>query len=105
MSFTGLLATADRAILGLLGGVVRYSPTTGPAVTIKGIFDCAYLKVALGQAGISSEGPVVWFRESDLPSDPEVDLEAEITIGETVFTIRETHKDGQGGVLIFLHEA
>lgn len=102
MAFPALLALADRATLQHLGGVVRYTPGTGAAVDVRGVFDAAYVKVDAGHAGVSSSGPAVFLRLEDLPSDPEDDAPG-ITVDGVGYVVREVQKDGLGGVLLHLH--
>lgn len=102
MSFSALLAAADRAALQHLGGPVRYAPSAGAPVDVSGIFDAAYVRVDAGQAGVVSSGPAVFLRLSDLPTDPEED-EPTITVDGATFRVREPQKDGLGGVLLLLH--
>lgn len=106
MDFAALLAAADRAALSTLGDAIRYepSPMTGEAVDVRGIFDAVYVRVEAGGASVSSSGPAVFLRLSDLPGDPEEDDDALVTARGTEYRVRESHKDGQGGVLLMLRE-
>jgi hypothetical protein len=101
MTFSDLLATADRVTLDILGDSVTYAPTTGAAVVVTGIFDSAYVRVDAGHAGVSSTGPAVFLLLADLPSDPAEDA-ATITVESVQYEIREVQKS-QGAVLLFLH--
>ena len=103
MGWASHLATADRAVLGVLGGPVLYGPGVGEAVEVRGIFDASYVKVDAGTAGGSSVGPAVVLRLADLPSDPEDD-DPTITAAGTAYRVREVQRDGQGGVLLLLHQ-
>lgn len=106
MAFTDLVERADLAVRGHLGGTVTYSPSVGAPVEVAGVFDAAYVRVDLGQIGVSSSGPAVFLRRSDLPSDPELDAGATVTAKGTVYTIHEVQPDGEGGgVLLLLHVA
>jgi hypothetical protein len=104
VSFSALLASADKAALAILGGSVTYAPSAGAPVTVRGVFDAAYVRVDAGQAGISSSGPAVFLRLADLPTDPEDDA-AMVTVDAVQFRVRECQKDGLGGVLLLLHRA
>lgn len=106
MGFTDLLANTDRVVRAALGdATIVYTPTVGDPVTVSGIFDATYQHVDAGQVGASGSGPAVFLRLSDLPSDPCDDLAATVTIAGTGYTIFEAKPDGQGAVLIRLHEA
>ena len=102
MAWPTLLLAADRAALQHLGGSIRYTPSGGQPVDVRGIFDAAYVRVDAGQAGVTSCGPVVFVRTEDLPTDPEVDEGATITVEGVQYRIQEPEKDGQGGALLFL---
>ena len=104
MAFAALLATADGSVLAHLGETVQYTVTAGAAVPVRGIFDAAYVRVEAGDPGVSSSGPAVFFRLEDLPSDPEADEGALVTVNGSVYRVTECQKDGQGGVLLLLHE-
>lgn len=103
MGWPALLAAADRAALQHLGGAVRYAPTAGTPVDVEGIFDAAFVRADAGQAGVVTSGPAVFLRLADLPSDPETDDPA-ITIAGVTYRVHEPRKDGQGGVLLLLHQ-
>lgn len=105
MAFADLLAVADASVRGVLGQTVTYSPGVGDPVEVDGVFDAAYVRVDLQVAGVSSAGPAAFLSLSDLPSDPETDTDAELTIAGTDYTIHEVQKDGVGGVLLLLHRA
>jgi hypothetical protein len=101
MGFTDLLASADRAALQHLGSTVRYAPKVGDPVEVRGIYDAAYLKATVGQAGVSGSVPAVFLMLSDLPEDPSSG-NATITVDGASFKVREVQKDGQGGVVLQL---
>lgn len=103
MAFAALLAAADRAALQHLGGPVRYTAGAGAAVDVRGIFDAAYVRQQAGTPGVVSAGPAVFLLVADLPSDPETDSAARVTVAGATYSIREPQKDGQGGVLLQLH--
>lgn len=105
MDFLAHLAKADRAVQGVLGGAVTYTPGTGAAVEVRGVFDAAYVRVDAGQPGVSSCGPAVFLRLADLPSDPRTDEDATVTAEGVVYCAREVQPDGLGGVILHLHRA
>jgi hypothetical protein len=105
MGFVAALAAADRAALTHLGGPVTYTPGGGPAVEVTGVFDAVYQRVEAGNPGVTSSGPAVFLRLADLPSDPEVDEDATVTVDGTTYTVSEPRPDGQGGVLLQLFKA
>ncbi len=106
MGFASLLGSATRAVLGVLkDDSITYSPGIGSPRAVDGIFDAAYVLVAEDHAGVSSSGPAVFLQLADLPSDPRIDLAIRITVGSTVYKVREVRPDGVGGVVIALHEA
>lgn len=105
MDFAAKLVIADRTARDHLGGLVTYTPGAGAAVQVQGIFDALYQRVDAGQPGVSSSGPAVFLTLADLPSNPVTDTAATVTVDGTTYTQAEAMPDGQGGVLIRLHEA
>jgi hypothetical protein len=103
MSFDTLLAQVTGTVREILGGTITYAPSVGDSEDVIGIFDSAYVRIDAGEAGMSSTGPAVFLTLADLPSDPETDYTATITVSSVSYTIREVQKDGKGGVTIFLH--
>ena len=70
---------------------------------MQGIFDEAYVLVDPQQPGLSSWGPAVFLRLEDLPSG-QLDEDPRISVPGHVYRVREAKEDGQGGVLLLLHE-
>lgn len=103
MTWPGLVAQMDRALLTAVGSATSYKGATSPAITVTGIFDAAYVRVEVGEAGVSSAGPAVFYRLSDLPVDPESD-DPDITIDGVTYGVIAVKKDGQGGVHLQLHK-
>lgn len=105
MAFTDLLAIGDRAVRRFLGGTVTYTPGVGSPVDVSAIFEASYVRLEAGDAGVSTVGPAVFLRFEDLPSDPMVDLQAQITVGGKSYAAHEVKPDGvHGGVVLLLHE-
>lgn len=102
MSFEDLLAVGDEAVLDHLGCPVSYVSTDGVEKLVAGIFDRAYVRVDVGQPGVSSSGPAVFLRVADLPVDPETDLDPTIVVEGVSYRVREVEPDGKGGVVITL---
>lgn len=102
MSFAAHIGGMDVLVLEHLGEDVIYAPSVGDPVTVRGIFDAAYVKVEAGEAGYSSGGPAVFLRLDGLPSDPCTD-DFRVTRGGKTYKLREAEPDGQGGVLLLLH--
>jgi hypothetical protein len=117
MHWPGLVAQSDTTLVKSLGIPTTYDPATGPAISVAGIFDAAYVRVEAGEAGVSSAGPAVFYRLGtssavvtsggidyllELPVDPEND-DPTITINGVEYQVVEVKKDGQGGVLLQLH--
>ena len=103
MAFRDLLAVADRAAQKHLGGTVRYTPTNGASAEVAGVFEAGHVRADAGQAGMTTVGPAVFLRLEDLPSDPELDEGASVTVSGVEYRIHEPAKDGQGGVTLYLH--
>lgn len=106
MDFTAHIQRVNATVIGgPTGGPVTYTPGVGATVNVRGVFDALYVKVDAGNAGVSSSGPAVFLRLSDLPSDPSDDLSARVTVGVTEYKVREAQPDGMGGVHLLLQEA
>ena|SRR6185503_1017921 len=107
MAFSDLVAAADRVAMADLGGEsVTYTPTVGSpppaAVPVTGIFDSKYvLAEGDAHAGVEALGPAVFFRLSDLPTDPEVD-DPTLTIRGNVYRVVERRPDDMGGIVLAL---
>lgn len=75
-------------------------------MNVRGVFDSSYTRVDLGQPGVSSQGPAVFLRLEDLPSDPSTDTEATVAVAGVIYSIHEVKPDGVGGgVVLMLHVA
>lgn len=117
MNWPGLVAQSDNTLVRAFGIATTYDPATGPAISVSGIFDAAYVRVEAGEAGVASAGPAVFYRLGtssavvtiggiacvlELPVDPDND-DPEITIKGVRYRVAESKKDGQGGVVLLLH--
>lgn len=104
-AFAARVEAMDRSVQLLLGGeAVIYQPATGGPVEVTGVFDERYELVTGdgdGQAGVSTIVPAIWFRLSDLPSDPEFD-DPLINIRGIVYRVFERKPDGLGGIILAL---
>jgi hypothetical protein len=102
MSFADLVAAADRAAQAHLGGIdVVYQPAAGDPVTVKGIFDDAYVLTDHGETGTELLGPAVFLRLEDLPIHPEQD-DPILTIEGRDYRVRARQDDGLGGIRLLL---
>jgi hypothetical protein len=104
MAFSDLVAAADRAVQGILGGVtVTWQSDEWGDALVPGMFDEAFVLSDAGEAGVESVGPVFFARVSDLPADPRRDEDARLIIGEKRYRIHRREADGMGGVRLLLH--
>ena len=104
MSFLDLMANVDSVVRQTLGGSVTYTPGVGAAVTVNGVFDAVYVRVDVGNPGVSSSGPAVFLSVEELPTDPSDDTTATVTVDGIVYTAHEVMPDGIGGVRLLLHK-
>lgn len=104
MNFSDALAAADVLVRETLGEEVTYTPGVGAEVTVFGVFDAVYVRVDAGESGISSTGPAVALTLTDLPSSPETDTAARVTIRGVEYLAHTVEPDGQGMVRLLLHE-
>ena len=102
--FRDLVAGMDAAELTTFGESTTYtSPTTGVAVLVTGIFHEDYQAADAGFAGVQGVSEAVFYRLSDLPTNPATDHPV-ITARGIEFLKKEVQPDGLGGVLITLQE-
>ncbi len=104
MGFADLLAMGDRVVRPTLGGPVTYAPSVGVAVVVSGIFTAPHTDVPIGDAGsgVSTISPTCFLTVADLPSDPEVDTGARLTVAGVTYRWHDSQPDGMGGVLLIL---
>lgn len=102
-----MLAQGDGTLNALLGVPVTYAPAIGAPVTVQGVFDANAVTVDAGSATVSSSGPQVFLRRSDLPEDPANPSGSgpTITINGLAYIVRDVRADGLDGVLILLHKS
>lgn len=98
-----LMGLLDRVVIETLAIPTTYTPEDGAPVSVQGVFDAAYVRVDVGEAGVSSSGPSVFYRLADLPADPELD-EPTVAVNGVGYRVVEVKKDGQGGVRLLLHK-
>ena len=104
MGFADLMAVGDRSVRRLLGGNVTYTPKVGVAVTVSGVFDAVFILVEAGTGAVSSVGPAVFLTLADLPSNPETDTAATVTVAGVVYLPHTVKPDGLGGVTLLMHK-
>lgn len=104
MSFDDLVGVVDSVVLETLGTTIGYASGAGATVQVRGIFDAAYVLVEANHTGVSSSGPAVYLRLSELPSNPSED-DPVITAGGVAYRVREAKPDSMGGVMLLLHRA
>lgn len=102
--FTDLLAVCDQRTRVALGESVTYAPSIGVAVAVRGVFDAAHVLVDAGTGAVMSVGPAVFLSLSDLPSNPETDTSATVTVAGVVYLPHTVKPDGLGGVVLLMHK-
>jgi hypothetical protein len=110
MGFGALLEAADQQTVGRLGEPISYTPLGGSTTTPSGIFDASYAPIDSDHHGVVGAHPAVFFRLTDLPSDPDV-VAPTIVIAAPfeqsvrgTYSVAEVHKDGYGGVVLILQK-
>ncbi len=104
MSFSETLDAVWGPAHALVSDPITYTPTVGDAVEVDGIFDLAYIRLDVGQPGISTSGPSLFLLLADIaPLDPETDTGATVTVSSVTYSIHEVQPDGLGGIRLLLH--
>lgn len=96
MSFKTLSATVIGAINNVLGEDITYTPNGSAGVTIKGVFDNAYVDVD----GVVSLKPTLRIKLDDLEDPPAKG--DEVTIESVDYSVSESREDGHGGTTLIL---
>lgn len=101
--FEKMVERLDRAAMKVLGGEpMIYTPAVGTPVIITGIYDSRFaLAKGSAHAGVETQGPAVFVRFSDLPTDPEID-DPILTIRGDRYRVIERIPDGIGGIVLAL---
>ena len=81
---------------------ITYTPSSGPPVTVNGIFDEVYqLAKDDPEAGVETMQPAVFLRLADLPVDPELD-DPTLTIGGVTYRVTQRLPAGLGAIVLAL---
>jgi hypothetical protein len=99
MSFKDLEETIVGLTLSVLGMEVSYTRGEDSPVTIKGVFDNAWVDVD----GVVSLRPTLRIALADLDTEPA--RQDEVTIDETDYIVSESRLDGFGGTTLILKKA
>lgn len=106
-AFADLVAMMDVSAQALLGAVpVTYQPASGPAVSIRGIFDASYLLASTGSGddpGVETVVPAVFLQLADLPADPMLDTPL-LNIGGVVYRVIERRPADFGSIVLALRQ-
>lgn len=103
MGFDALANAMNGACVALLGTPQVYAPEGAPPVTVQGIFDNNYVDAkASTEHGFTITAPAVFFRLSDLPTDPRQDDPTITASNGTQYTIKSAQPDSAGGILLML---
>lgn len=107
MAFSDLVAAADDAVLDHLSdGTIVYTPEIGDPVTIRGIYDEAFITQDInGGPGVETIRPAVFVRLADLPAGVDLDQDnPTIEAKGRKFEVRKRERDGVGNVVLVLRE-
>ncbi len=103
MGFPDALLAADRLVTQQLGETVRCSLWgVDPWTDVVGVFTAQYVTASASDTGVISTSPALFARVSDLPGDPDGADEMQVQRADVQYRVRESHKDGDGGVLLLL---
>lgn len=106
MSFRELVSQTHDIALTALGEDIVYTIKDGSASrAMRGIFDASATLVLLGsEPGISSVGPVVGIKLSDLEGSEKPARGDYVTIREIEYDITDSQEDGQGWLNLILQK-
>lgn len=96
MSFDSLFDSVLNTCNNVFGTDVAYTSSGGSAVSIKGVFDNAYVEVE----GVVTLKPILRIKLSDLSAPP--GKGDQVTVGTTVYRVSESRPDGYGGSTLIL---
>lgn len=92
-----------KTVNGTFGTTVSYTAKGQSAVSIKAVFDAAFVSVQSGgEVTVASTQPVLFVRIADLPQKPSNSDTA--TINSVNYKVKEVQEDGWGGALLALQK-
>lgn len=97
-NFQALADAAMGIINSTFGTPVTYIPNVGSSVSIRGVFDNAYVEVS----GVSSLRPTLRINLSDLASAPTKGDQVEVN--SKTYDVIASEEDGLGGSTLILQE-
>jgi hypothetical protein len=98
MGFDALSDSVVSLCQTVMGKDITYTPDGGSGVSIKGIFDHAFVE----SEGIQSVKPVVRINLSDLDDEP--GKGDTVTIDAVTYRVVESQKDSYGGSTLILQK-
>lgn len=102
MSFSDLASIALGAVTSHIGDEVTYNSAGSGSGTAYGVFSQEWTELQ-GDTPIQTYRPNLLVRGSDLPANP---VKGDtVTINAVTYKVFEVQQDGEGGFLLFLHEA
>lgn len=104
MAFKDLMDQTLKTVRNGLGEEVEYTPQSGDPLTIKGVFSEVFTQIdPASGVPVQTTLPNILIRIADLEgASPAKD--DTISIGGTVYRVREVQPDGGGGALLLLHK-
>lgn len=103
MSWKDLVNRAAETVVRTFPTTVSYSPRSGAPRTIKGVFDAAFIEIAiLDGAEVQSVYPRLFVTATDFPSAPPGKGDR-ATIDGTQYRVAECRPDGEAGYLLVLN--
>lgn len=99
MSFKALADSVVGLCNSVFGQTVSYTPDEGSPVSIKGVFNYAWIEVE----GVMTQKPILRIRLADLDEEPGKGDEVEID--EVDYRVVESRVDGHGGTILILQKA
>lgn len=101
-SWQDMTSRVVSTIVNTFTTVATYTPVSGAAEEIKGVFNSEHVEVqVLDGAEVQSIFPAFFAKLSDLPAVPQNG--DQLTINATAYKVAESRPDGEGGTLLVLY--
>ena len=95
-------------LMGVFGELVTYTPRSGVALQITGVFDDAYLKEVMFEdatSGVTSVAAVLGVQLSQFAAPPAQNDSLMVASNGATYLVREVRTDSRGGAKLLLSKS